>query len=136
VSGNPLDDDEPGRSRSVWLIGAAAILALALALVWWPGCRQYPPISSPEALQLMKLLYVACNLKDPVRLEQVEKRAAKLTEAGKLPPPEREAFERIVKLARAGDWEQAENAAYKFAEDQVGVGHSNPEGESKPPKKR
>jgi hypothetical protein len=37
---------------------------------------------------------------------------------------ERAGFEKVIGMARAGDWERAEKAAFKFAEDQVGQGGS------------
>ena len=66
------DEDAPGNSRPRWLLGVAGVMAAACAVVWWPGCRQYPAVSSRESLQMMKLLYTACNTKDPTRLEKVE----------------------------------------------------------------
>ena len=126
MSGN--NDDESGGSRRRWLVGAMVILAIPLAVIWWPGCRQYPPVSSKESLELMKLLYSACNTKDEKRLAEVEKGVEQLTREGKMKPAEREGFDKISRMARAGKWEQAEDAAYKFAQDQVGVGHPDPDG--------
>jgi len=111
-----------------WLLGALLLLALPLLVVWWPGCRQYPPVSSKESLELMKLLYSACNTKDEKRIAKVEEGIEKLTREGKMAPAERESFDKIIGLARAGNWEKAEEAAFKFAQDQVGVGHPNPDG--------
>jgi len=104
------------------------ILAIPLAVIWWPGCRRYPPVSSKESLELMKLLYSACNTKDEKRLAEVENGVEQLTREGKMKPAEREGFDKIIRMARAGKWEQAEDAAYKFAQDQVGVGHPDPDG--------
>jgi len=105
----------------------AGLLAIPAAVVWWPGCRQYPPVSSRESLRLMKLLYSACNTKDDKRLAEVEKGLEKLTRDGKMAPAEREAFDKIVATAKAGKWEKAEEAAFRFAQDQVGVGHPDPD---------
>jgi len=136
VTTNLDDDEEPGKSRRQWLVGAMAVLAIPLVIIWWPGCRQYPPVSSKESLVLMKLLYSACNTKDEKRLAEVEKGVEKLTGEGKMPPAEREGFDKIVAMAKAGKWEKAEDAAYKFAQDQVGVGHPDPDkdGHEKKPK--
>ena len=121
-------DEAPDRRRLWRLVGAAGVLAVPLLVVWWPGCRQYPAVTSQESLYLMKLLYTACNTRDPVRLAKVERGVEKATRAGQLTPPEQAAFTKVLDMARAGDWPDAEKAAFKFAQDQVGVGHPNPDG--------
>ncbi len=121
------DDDGPDRSRLRWLAGAAALLAVPVVVVWWPGCRQYPPVTSRESLSLVRLLYAACNTRDEARLARVEARLGELTRDGKMTAGERAGFDKIVALARSGEWERAEEAAFKFAEDQVGRGDAEPD---------
>jgi hypothetical protein len=116
-------DDAPDRRRLWRLVGAAGLLAIPLVLISWPGCRQYPAVTSKASLGLMKLLYSACNTKDPVRLAKVEQGVKKATREGKLSPAEQEAFANIIGMAKSGEWEGAEQASFKFAQDQVGVGH-------------
>lgn len=122
------DSEAPDRRRLWWLGAAAGLLAVPVLVVWWPGCREYPAVSSPESLYLMKLLYTACNTRDPARLADVEKGVAKATQEGKLTPAEQEVFGRILRTAKGGDWAAAETAAFKFAQDQVGRGHPAPHG--------
>jgi hypothetical protein len=117
----PVTSDTRLRTLAV----LAAVLAVPIVIVWWPGCRQYPPVTSRESLSLMRLLNTACNTKDAVRLAKAEKQFQSLDRAGKLAPKERAAFESIISHAKAGDWESAETAAYKMAEDQIGLGKSN-----------
>ena len=119
---NSNHDDTPDRRRIWWLSGAAGLLAVPLLVLWWPGCRQYPPVTSKESLGLIKLLYTACNTKDPARLAKVEQGMDKAISQGKMTPPEQAAFHQIIGLAKAGDWKRAEKAAFKFAQDQVGQG--------------
>ncbi len=126
---------EEGSGRSRWLGGLAGVLLLPLAIVWWPGCRQYEPVRSREALGLMQLLYAACNTKDPARLARVETGLDQLAREGKLSAGERTGFDRVLAMAKAGDWSRAEAAAFKFAQDQVGVGHPAPKGHDAPPSK-
>lgn len=121
------NDDEPNRSRLRWLSGAAVLLSVPLLIVWWPGCRQYPPVTSRESLTLVRLLNTACNTKDPQRLADAERRLADLDRQGKMSPEEKAGFEKIVGMAKAGKWEDAEAAAFKMAQDQVGVGHPDPD---------
>ena len=116
------NDDELDRRRLWRLLGTAGFLALPLAVIWWPGCRQYPPVTSRDSLVLMKLLYTACNTKDPTRLSKAEQGVMEATRTGKLSMPEQEAFTKIIGIARAGEWEKAERAAFQFAQDQIGQG--------------
>lgn len=110
------------RARLRWLLAAMALLAVAVALVWWPGCRQYPPVTSRENLSLMKLLYSACSAQDPARLAKVEQGVARASREGKMTEPEQQAFAKVIALAREGQWREAEKAALRFAQDQVGQG--------------
>lgn len=134
------DDDDLPRSRRIFgLVGLLILLAIPVAVIWWPGCRQYPPVSSRESLTLMKLLYSACNTRSSQRLEEVERRLAILEDQSKLTPEEKEGFDRIITMAKAGNWEDAEAAAFKFAQDQVGQGDDSPdrhEDHKHPPSKR
>ena len=54
-------------------------------------------------------------------------------------PAEQEAFAKIIGMAKAGDWERAEKAAFKFAQDQVGQGsgetHVQEQHDKKSPKR-
>jgi hypothetical protein len=117
------DEDAPDRRRLWILLALAGLLVIPLAIIWWPRFRKYPPVTSRESLQLMKLLYAACNTRDLARLSRVEQGVEELKREGKLAAAEQGAFESIIATARSGDWEAAEQAGFKFAEDQVGVGH-------------
>lgn len=130
--------------RRRWLLGTLAVLAGACAVVWWPGCREYPTVTSRESLTLMKLLYTAANTRDSSRLAKVEVGVEKAAREGRLSAAEEEAFRKIVTMARAGDWEGAERASFRFAQDQVGQGfpaerehHHGPHshGDNVPPRK-
>lgn len=121
------DEDAPDHRRLYRLLGVAGVLLVPLLIIWWPSCRQYPPVSSRESLSLMKLLYAACNTRDEKRLADVEKGVERLTREGRMTPEEKAGFDKIIGMAKAGKWEDAEKAAFKFAEDQVGQGDDNPE---------
>lgn len=110
-----------GRPRS-WLWGLLGVLTLAAVVVWWPGCRKYPPVTSPEALSLVRRLYTACNTRQEGRLAAVEVEVDRLTQQGILTPREEEAFRYIVGLAREGKWERAERECFRLAEDQLRPG--------------
>jgi hypothetical protein len=125
ISSKPLPQTA-ARPRLRGLVLTLGGLSSLLLLVWWPGCRQYPAVSSKEGLYLMKLLYSATNTKDNVRLTKVEEGVEKAARAGALTPPEQAAFAKIIGMARNGDWANAENSAFRFAQDQVNQGHAAP----------
>jgi hypothetical protein len=102
-------------------------MLIPLLNMWWPGCRQYPAVSSRESLLLMRLLNTACNTRDEKRLAEVDRRLAELERQGRVTPAEKAGFDRIIGMAKAGDWEDAEKAAFKFAQDQVGQGGGSPD---------
>jgi hypothetical protein len=112
-------DQLPNRQRLWQLVGVAGLLTIAVLFVWWPGCRKYPTATSKESMALIKLLYSACNTKDLARLAKVEQDLEKATQEGKISPAEQVSFAQIIRLAKQGDWENAEKAAYRFAQDQV-----------------
>lgn len=113
------ETESDGNKRQRWLLGIAGVLFAAVVVVWWPGCRQYPEVTSRDSLRMMKLLYTACNTRDTGRLGQVERQLDKATREGKVSPQEREAFDKIIAQARRGEWEQAQKASLRFAQDQV-----------------
>jgi hypothetical protein len=121
VNSEPLltDDESPQNTRLRVLLTCLGVLTVLVLFVWWPGCRQYPRVTSKESLRLMKLLYTACNTRDPVRLATVEQGVEKSTREGKLTETEQNAFRYILDLARSSHWEQAEKASLRFAQDQV-----------------
>jgi len=102
------------------------LLSIPLTIIWWPGCRQYPAISSKESLKLMKMPHTACNTRDKKRLTEVERRLVELAQEGKLTPQEKASYDQITAMARAGGWRRAEKSAFRFAQDQVGLGHPRP----------
>jgi len=116
ISTNDNDDTNP---RRYWVIALLVVLAIASAYVWWPRWKVYPEVSSRESLQLMKLLYSACNTKDTTRLNKVETDLKKLIAQGKVSEVEQTAYIKIITMAKEGNWKEAEAASFRFAEDQV-----------------
>ncbi len=107
-------EPEP-RSRLRLYVTIMIVLAAAVTLVYWPGCRKYPVAKSPESMRLIKLLYSACSAQDDARLTQVEQEVEK----AEINDAEKKAFGSITATARRGEWEKARQEAMKFAEDQV-----------------
>lgn len=75
----------------------------------------------------MRLLYTACNTRDAKRLGDVETGVEKLMREEKMSPIEKASFDRIVAVAKSGEWDDAQKAAFKFAQDQVGQGDDTPD---------
>lgn len=107
-----------------WAVGLVGFVGIALGILAWSGCRQYPTVSSRESMNLVKSLYTACNTRDSERLSKVEQKLDMLVREDKVTPAEQAAFRRIISLAQAGDWASAERAAHRFAQDQIGRGHA------------
>jgi hypothetical protein len=104
------------------IIHATRLSLVTCMLLAGLGCTKNPPVQSEESLQAMRLLYSACNAKDPARLKKVEIMVNAGRETKTWPEEELATFDKILSLAKAGEWKKAEDAAYKFAEDQVGQG--------------
>lgn len=100
-------------------LGLMAVLMVCLAVVYWPGCRQYPEATHPQTLRLIKLLYTACNTQSEPRLAEFEKELQAIRQTSALSTAEEQAFTAIIDLARQGHWTQAQDQCYKFAQDQV-----------------
>ncbi len=121
MTSNYNDDEETRpRSRMAKLFALLVLLVIPFLFIWWPGCRSYPKVSSKESLLLVRMLNTACNTQDAKRLQAAEERLAQLVAAGQVTTEEQQAFAEIVKQAQAGQWQQAEAAALKMAQDQAG----------------
>lgn len=97
-------------------------LTLALAVFYFlslTGCGSQPQVSSAESMSLIKKFYTAANSKNDSRLKDCEADFAKLKQAAKLSEKEIESFDKILGLAKSGQWEQAQELALSFAEAQV-----------------
>lgn len=103
--------------RSVW--GAPIIvMSCAVLLLTW-GCSSYPTVTSPESQDFIKQVYTACNTKNSERLARCSERLAELTKDQMVTKDEAVAFERIINLAKTGDWSAAQQRTLDFAQRQV-----------------
>ncbi|VTR98137.1 hypothetical protein [Tuwongella immobilis] len=108
-----------------WKQGSFLALGLVGVLaIWWPGCREYPPVSHPDGIRLIQQLYSACNSRDATRLARAEATLTQAIAKGHVTVTERKSFEAILQQAKAGQWDAAAAASLKFAQDQVGAGSS------------
>lgn len=94
-------------------------IGLALLFCLFLGCGSYPEVTSRESLELIKQVYTACNTRDVKRLAECEKQLEKLRLSGKMGTKEVDAFRKSLDLAKNGNWEEAQNQALKFAQDQI-----------------
>lgn len=104
-------------SRSPWSTSVIALGCLILLITG--GCRSYPEVTSAESQEFIKQVYTACNTQNSERLTRCSERLRELTTEKKVSPSEAAAFERIIKLAEAGDWPAAQQHALEFAQRQV-----------------
>lgn len=100
--------------RSTSVIAFACLILLIAG-----GCRSYPEVTSAESQEFIKQVYTACNTQNVERLTRCSERLRELTTDQKVSPSEAVAFERIIKLAQAGDWPAAQQHALEFAQRQV-----------------
>lgn len=99
---------------------ALAILGLlTLLLLALPLGRSFPPPSGPDSLALVQQLYTACNTRDPQRLHQVERRLDELHRQQLITPAEHQACQRIIDMAKNGQWDHAAQRSLRFAQHQV-----------------
>ncbi len=122
-------DDNADRLRRRILLWSMGVAVLVLTVIWWPGCRQYPPATSIEAYTLMEALYTACNTKNAASLDKIEQWVNRDLDEGKIGPAEKDAFARIIGMAKSGNWQAATKAAFRFSQDQVGQGRLFPKSE-------
>lgn len=106
-------------STSFYWWGGIGVLLMAAILGWWRSGEEYPAVSSPESLHLMRALYTACSSRNDARLATVEENVGGAMARGLLDEAEYQAFEKIIALARSGDWPSATSESYRFAQDQV-----------------
>jgi hypothetical protein len=106
--------------RTSLTLATLVILGLIAVYLWMPRWPQYPVITHPEADLLVRQLYTACSSRDDQRLAAAGQRFQALVEGAAISPAERQAFERIFDMAKAGNWDIAAKASLRFAEDQVG----------------
>lgn len=105
---------ETGR-RKAWLFGGlgVALLALALGLAWqlWPKPQMG---ADPATFSAVDALFTAVTARDPAAVGRCEARLAALRVAGKLPNGAAKELERVVGMARRGEWEPAAGRLYDF----------------------
>ncbi|MFO0885356.1 MAG: hypothetical protein U0894_14405 [Pirellulales bacterium] len=106
------------RNSASWSQVAGAILVV-LGLCLATGCREYPPVSTEESQDMIKLVYTAANTRDEARLAACEIRLKQLIEEKKMGEKESAAFQKIIDQAKKGDWQAAQDDALQFARDQV-----------------
>lgn len=110
------DEERPSHLR--WLGIVAGVLLLGIVIVWWPGCRQYPRVTSKESQNLIRKMYSATNKRDQALLTSVEQDIVKLKSEGKLSPSEEQGFLKIIEMAKQGNWQEAQEASFRYAQDQ------------------
>jgi hypothetical protein len=104
-------------SRSPWRTSVIALGWVILLIT--AGCRNYPEVTTAESQEFIKQVYTACNTQNVERLTRCSERLRELATDQKVSPSEAAAFERIIKLAQAGDWPAAQQHALEFAQRQV-----------------
>lgn len=97
------------------IVRTAAVAWLALTL----GCQRYPTASSPDSLRLLASLRAACNNRSAERVRHVSLAVDYTAERGRMTPEEVKAFNKILNIARGGDYKTAEAECMTFQRGQV-----------------
>lgn len=92
------------------------VAAMLMAAIGLSGCS--PPAVSPDNLRLTASLRTAISARNSEWLEQNAEKIAERHAAGEMTASEHAAFERIVGLARDGEWEQAERDVVRLQKAQ------------------
>lgn len=108
-----------GNATRWWTLAALTLAVGAIAIIWFANRKQYPEVTSPESLTLVRALYTACSSQNPARLAQVEQLLEQHCRDSKVSPAEERAFRAVIAEAKANRWEEARAASYRFAQDQV-----------------
>jgi hypothetical protein len=123
--GGPLEskqgrcDLEPRQLRK-FLFGAGSLTVLLVAglLAWQLWAK--PAVVDYDNLKYIQLLRTACSSQRSDQLQGVERAVTQRREAGKLSDAEWKEFEKIFVLARQGDWQTADQQAYRLEQGQLG----------------
>ena len=94
-----------------------SVLLLVLVAGYLSVTRGYGEVS-PETYQFSKALYSACLKKSDEHLAKVEELLDESDDLS-LPSNERIWIDKIIKLARSGDWKSAAKKAKRMMEDQL-----------------
>lgn len=103
------------RGSLIFILFSVMLLALAGGYMWVN--RGYGEVS-PETYQFSKALYSACLKKSDEHLDMVDKLLDESDDSS-IPSNERIWIEKIIKLARSGNWDSAAKKAKRMMEDQV-----------------
>lgn len=93
------------------------ILILLVFPLFLIGCG-YGKVSG-ESYQYARALYMACNLKDPKRLQKVETQLLSVVPGEKLSQKEKQWLLDIVNMGKRENWESGAKAARRMIRDQV-----------------
>lgn len=115
--------DSESRRNLVIVGGAGLLLFAAVTLVrWWTR----PPAVEFDNLKYIQLLTTAVSARNEDWLAKVTEAVDKRFAEGQMADAEHRHFQRIIDVARAGDWEAADKQCFAFAEAQLSRWRSKP----------
>jgi hypothetical protein len=101
-----------------WVGGAVitALIGAAWLWSWWST----PPAVAFENLKYIQMLRTAVSSRNNEWLSKVESAAHKLHDSGEMSSSELKHFDRLIAMARGGDWKGADLACLEFEKAQLG----------------
>ena len=96
------------RRPAVVLVSLIGVGVVALT-IWFLCFRSPPPLGSDsEAIHAVDALFTAVTARDEKRLGECEERLRGYREAGKLPADAADELDAIIRKARSGSWQEAQ----------------------------
>ena len=94
-----------------------SLLIVIMAMISLSGCG-YPEVS-PQAYEVTKALYSACNRQSETHLTKIEELITERLEDSKISESEAEWLREIITNAKSGEWESAMLECREIMEDQI-----------------
>jgi hypothetical protein len=104
------------RSLNPWWIGGFLVVVLACAALWYTT-SSYGEVSA-DAYQYARSLYTICNQRDTTRLEKISTMIEADFQAQKITPRDHQYLMKLIGVAKAGNWTDAQNSIRKLLEAQ------------------
>ncbi len=111
-----LSFSEMFRDRRV-ISGLSLSLTIVVLMILWRWWAT-PAVIEQNNLKYVQLLWTATSSRNPGQLNKVEEAIRQRATQGEMSPAALAEFERIIRQAQSGDWEEASKACYHLAEGQ------------------
>ena len=102
------------KKRQAIMVCSAALVILLGSGLWYWLTRPPQMGADEEVFRAVDALYTAVTARNEKLLRDCEERLKGLRESGKLPTSAGEHLDRIIAMARSGQWQPAAERLYRF----------------------